>query len=211
MRIVVANCSVIYSGRGDTQLVQATRAIIVKDDGAVSIHSDFGNKPLNYMGKGNAFTITSNGSETVWHFDTRKESLQITLHKVLSDSNHMLETEEPGLTRDGTEDHLQAWLAEHPQVLGLGYTLVDREYATGAGPVDLLVLDEEGKPVAVEVKRVAMLGAVDQVRRYVEALNVNSFGPVRGLIAALDIRPNTKTLADKRGIQCVTLPADWRA
>jgi RecB family endonuclease NucS len=212
MRIVVAVCSVIYSGRGDTKLPIATRAIIIKDDGAISIHSDFGNKPLNYMGKGNIHTeVVDPKLGKVWNFDTRKENLQIRLIAILSDSNHTLEMEEPGLLRDGTEPQLQAWLAENPEALGQGYTLVKREYPTGAGPVDLLVRDEEGKPVAVEVKRVAMLGAVDQVRRYVEALAPGKgFSEVRGIIAALDVRPKTAELAAKRGIEYVILPAHWR-
>lgn len=213
MRLLVASCSVTYTGRGDTKLARATRAIIIKEDGAVSIHSDAGNKPLNYMGKGNVQSITENEDGTfTWAFDTRKESIQIVLHEVYSDTSHLLEELEPGLVRDGTEPQLQAWVAAHPDSLGEGYTLVEREYPTGAGPVDLLVRDEVGTPVACEVKRVAMLGAADQVSRYVEALRAEEgFEEVRGMIAALDVRPKTRALAEKRGFAHVTLPADWRA
>jgi RecB family endonuclease NucS len=212
MRMVIASCSVTYTGRGDTQLTRATRAIFLKTDGAVSIHSDFGNKPLNYMGKGNVHSEAFMEDGTlVWSFDTRKESIQIVLHEVYTDSEHRLEEVEPGLTRDGTEDQLQAWLAEHPEALGEGYTTVQREYPTGAGPVDLLVQDANGTPVAVEVKRVAMIDAVDQVSRYVEALlTEQGFREVRGIVAALDVRPKTRLLLQKRGFEWVTLPAHWR-
>lgn len=211
MRIVVALCSAIYTGRGDTQLAKGVRAIIIKDDGAISIHSDQGNKPLNYMGKGNSFTETILLNETIWLFDTRKESLQISLHSIISDSAFPLALDEVGLVRDGTEHHLQAWLAENPETLGKGFTLVKREYPTGNGPVDLLVLDELGNPVAVEVKRIAMLGAVDQCNRYVEALReIEGFHHVRGMIAALDIRPNTVKHAEKKKVECITIPTLWR-
>lgn len=211
MRVIVAHCSAVYTGRGDTQLNPATRAIIIKADGAISIHNDKSNKPLNYMGTGNIFTETIEEDHILWSFDTRKENLQIKLFEIFSDTAHELIIEDEGLIRDGTEQQLQTWLAEHPEALGEGYTLIQREYPTGAGPVDLLVKDQNGISVAVEVKRVAMLGAVDQTKRYIEALAETGEHPhVRGIVAALDIRPNTLKLAEKRGIECVTIPSYWR-
>ena len=210
MKLTVARCSVTYTGRGDTTLQEAVRVIIVKSDGAVSIHHDAGNKPLNYMGKGNVFTEEEKEDGLYWSFDTRKESLQIRITEVYSQFEMEADVENSVLERDGTEHQLQAWLAEHPETLGEGYRFVQRECPTGAGPVDLLVQDENGNPVAVEVKRVAMLGAVDQASRYVEALRqVEGFEDVTGLVAALDIRPNTQKLADKRGVRTVTLPRYW--
>lgn len=212
MRMLIASCSVTYTGRGDTKLPEATRAIMLKSDGAISIHSDFGNKPLNYMGKGCIHTesFTENGL-TLWSFDTRKESIQILLHEVYLDTEHSLSETEPGLQRDGTEKQLQGWLEQNPQALGEGYESVQREYPTGAGPVDLLARNAAGDPVAVEVKRVAMIDAVDQVSRYVEALQTEQgLTNAKGLVAALDVRPKTRLLAQKRGFDWVTLPAHWR-
>lgn len=211
MRLIVASCSATYSGRGDTQLRQRTRAIIIKNDGSIAIHNDASNKPLNYMGKGSVYTDSTDdkGNRTIV-IESRKENLTITLHEVITDTGFELDLEDEGLIRDGAEEHLQAWIAEHPECLGEGYALIQREYPTGSGPVDLMMTDGEGKPVAVEVKRVAMLGTVYQVLRYVDALNQESeHEDVRGVIAALDIRPKTAELAAKRGIECITLPVDW--
>lgn len=212
MRIIVAKLSVVYSGRGDTYLAPAVRALIIKPDGSVSIHNAVGNKPLNYMGAGNELTVVKRRSgRQLWSFDTRKESIQVTLHHIISDVECNLDLDSPVLERDGTESQLQAWLSENVEVLGAGFMFGAREYPTGAGAVDLLVADAGGVPVVVEVKRVAMLGAVDQVRRYVSALREQEgFEDVRGVIAALDIRPKTLALAEKHGIECVTVPDDWR-
>lgn len=211
VRVVIANLSAVYTGRGDTKLGHGIRSIIIKDDGAVSIHNDKGNKPLNYMGKGCQFTETVDAAgDRVWTFDSRDESLRITLHEVLHDTSFPLMQEDPGLVRDGTESHLQEWIASHPHSLGKGFTLVGREYPTGAGPVDILMRNPDGVPVAVEVKRVAMLGAVDQVSRYVEALrSVEGMENTLGMIAAVDVRPNTMKLAARRGIPWATIPAFW--
>ena len=212
MKLTVARCSVIYTGRGDTTLSEAVRVIIVKSDGAVSVHHDQGNKPLNYMGKDKhlVFTEEDSGEALYWNFDTRKESLQIRITEILSQVDMDVDVDNSVLERDGTEHQLQAWLAAHPEALGKGFTFVQREYPTGAGPVDLLVQDANGNPVAVEVKRVAMLGAVDQASRYIEALKeFDGFEDATAIVAALDIRPNTQALADKRGVKTVTLPKYW--
>lgn len=212
MKITVARCSVTYTGRGDTTLTEAVRVIVVKSDGAVSVHHDQGNKPLNYMGKDKHLVFTEQEATDAlyWNFDTRKESLQIRITEIFSQVDLPVDVDNSVLERDGTEHQLQAWLADHPEALGEGFTFVQREYPTGAGPVDLLVQDANGNPVAVEVKRVAMLGAVDQASRYIEALKQNvGFEDTTAIVAALDIRPNTQKLADKRGVKTVTLPKYW--
>lgn len=218
MQLTVARCSVSYTGRGDTMLPEAVRVIIVKADGAVSIHHDQGNKPLNYMGKDNVFTQVEGEDALYWNFDTKiksertriTENLQIRITEILSQVDLPVDVDNSVLERDGTEHQLQAWLAENPEVLGEGFTFVQREYPTGAGPVDLLVQDASGTPVVVEVKRVAMLGAVDQATRYISALQESEgFEDAKAIVAALDIRPNTQKLADKRGVRTVVLPKYW--
>ena len=50
MRLVIASCSVDYSGRLDAHLPRATRVLMLKADGSVLVHSDGGSyKPLNWM------------------------------------------------------------------------------------------------------------------------------------------------------------------
>lgn len=211
MRIIIAECSVTYTGRGETTLPKATRAILIKADGAISIHADTnGNKPLNYMGAGNQHSILRKRGKEVWIFENKKEAIHVQIFTIISDTNHILEGAEPGLSRARTEKHLQAWLAENPQIFGEGSKLIGREYPTGAGPVDLFIQKADGTYAAVEVKRTAMLGAVDQASRYVEALNkAEEYGQVEGIVAAITIKPNTKLLAESRNIECVTIPENW--
>ncbi len=66
-----------------------------------------------------------------------------------------------------------------------------------------------GAHVAVEVKRVAGIDAVEQLTRYLELLNRDPLlRPVRGVLAAQTIRPQARTLAEDRGIRCVVLDYD---
>ena len=115
------------------------------------------------------------------------------------DSTHELGPD-PGLVKDGVEAHLQQLLAEHIQTLGFGYRLVRREYPTPIGPVDLLVRDPAGLAVAVEIKRRGEIDGVEQLSRYLELLNRDPLlAPVRGVLAAQEIKPQARTLGARSG------------
>ncbi len=206
VRLVIARCSVDYIGRLTAHLPLATRLLMVKADGSVSIHADDrAYKPLNWMSP----PCRVEEAPGVWKVVNKSgEELRITLEEVLHDSSHDLGVD-PGLVKDGVEAHLQELLAATPSVLGEGFTLVRREYPTAIGPVDLLCRDGAGRSVAVEVKRRAAIDAVEQLTRYLELLNRNPLlAPVGGILAAQTIAPQARTLAEDRGIRCVVLDYD---
>jgi endonuclease len=206
MRLVIARCSVDYVGRLTAHLPSAPRLLMVKADGSVSIHADDrAYKPLNWMSPP-CQLVESPGSWTV--VNKAGEQLLITIEEVLHDSSHDLGVD-PGLVKDGVEAHLQALLAEHIQTLGPGYRLVQREYMTAIGPVDILCRDAAGATVAIEIKRRGEIDGVEQLTRYLELLNRDPLlAPVRGVFAAQEIKPQARTLATDRGIDCLTLDYD---
>ncbi len=206
MRLVVARCSVDYAGRLTAHLPMATRLILIKADGSVSIHADDrAYKPLNWMSP--PCTLTVDGD--TWTVHNRKDdSLVITIEEILHDSSHELGVD-PGLVKDGVEAHLQALLAEQVERLGDGYTLIRREHPTPIGPVDLLCRDAGGGVVAVEIKRRGEIDGVEQLTRYVELLDRDPLlTPVTGIFAAQQIKPQARTLAEDRGLRCVVLDYD---
>ena len=212
MRLVIAQCTVDYVGRLTAHLPSARRLLLVKADGSVSVHADDrAYKPLNWMSPPCRLTETEaeDGPLTVWVVENKAgEQLRITLETVEHDSSHELGVD-PGLVKDGVEAHLQELLAEHIELLGDGYTLVRREYMTAIGPVDILARDEQGRSVAVEIKRRGEIDGVEQLTRYLELLNRDSLlAPVAGVFAAQQIKPQARTLATDRGIRCVTLDYD---
>jgi RecB family endonuclease NucS len=154
-------------------------------------------------------TEDDGGANPVWVVQNKAgEQLRITVEDVEHDSCHELGVD-PGLVKDGVEAHLQALLAEHVELLGVGYTLVRREYMTAIGPVDLMCRDELGQSVAVEIKRRGEIDGVEQLTRYLDLLNRDSvLAPVSGVFAAQQIKPQARTLAVDRGIRCVTLDYD---
>jgi RecB family endonuclease NucS len=206
VRLVIATCTVDYVGRLTAHLPSATRLILVKADGSVSVHADDrAYKPLNWMSPpctlaedGESWTVTNKAGER----------LVITVEDVLHDTRHELGVD-PGLVKDGVEAHLQALLAEQIESLGTGWRLVRREFPTAIGPVDILAKDHSGATVAIEIKRRGEIDGVEQLTRYLELLNRDPLlAPVRGVFAAQEIKPQAKVLAIDRGIDCVTLDYD---
>ena len=83
-----------------------------------------------------------------------------------------------------------------------------REYMTAIGPVDILAKGPDGT-VAVELKRRGDIDGVEQLTRYLELMNRDPLlAPVSGVFAAQQIKPQARTLAEDRGIRCVTLDYD---
>ena len=225
MRIVIADCSVDYSGRLDAHLERATRVLMLKADGSVLIHSDGGSyKPLNWMSPPCVMRVRTpeqsaeqepdslsgdcDGSVTeIWEVQHQKSNdrLEISIYEVFASVERDLGIE-PGLVKDGVEAHLQELLAAQVERLGAGMTLVRREYPTAIGPVDLMVIDSNGEHIAVEVKRRGEIDGVEQLTRYLDLLSRDStLTPIRGIYAAQEIKPQARTLAEDRGIECVIL------
>ena len=199
MRLVIARCEVRYTGRLNATLPEATRLLVFKADGSVLVHDDAGAyKPLNWM-TAPCVVEESEGSILVRKRAGQSEDrLEIRLAEILSDVTHDM-GESVALQKDGIERHLQEALAEQPKALGDGLRLVRREWPTDIGPVDLMCRDQDDGWVAVEVKRVATLDAVEQLSRYLERID----GDCRGILAAESVKPQARTLAEARGIRCV--------
>ncbi|CAB4953764.1 unannotated protein [freshwater metagenome] len=215
MRLVIARCTVDYAGRLSAHLPLATRLLMLKDDGSILVHSDSGSyKPLNWMNPPCTITIgepdetqVEAGVTEVWRVSQTKTAdiLYVSIYEIFSDVAHELGVD-PGLQKDGVESHLQEMLAEQLHHAGVGMTLIRREYFTAIGPVDILAKDIDGNTVAIELKRRGDIDGVEQLTRYLELLNRDpQLRPVRGIFAAQEIKPQARTLAEDRGIECLVL------
>jgi len=206
MRLLVARCSVDYTGRLGARLPDAVRLVVLKADGSIAVHADArAYKPLNWM---NPPCVITEAGGVITASNRQDERLVIELHDVLYDSSFEL-GDDPGLAKDGVEAELQALLAASPDALGEDLRLVRREYPTDLGPVDLLCRDGAGRAVAVEIKRVGEIAGVEQLVRYRERLDRDgSLAPVRAVLAAPRIKPQARVLAASRGVECVEIDLD---
>jgi len=216
VRLIVARCEVLYAGRLSTALPEAVRLLMLKADGTFMVWADGGGasvKPLNWMspptvveqqlGADGALerlvvrTLTGTGRRR------GEERLEIAVAEVLSDVEHELDALAV-LEKEGLERELQELLADAPQWCGEGLRLVRREWPTDIGPVDLMCRDVEDEWIAVEIKRIATIDAVEQLSRYLERIRLDpALGSCRGVLAAQVVKPQARVLALARGIECV--------
>ncbi|MGO1627243.1 endonuclease NucS [Microbacterium sp.] len=218
MRLVIAECSVDYTGRLNAHLPLAKRVLMHKGDGSVLIHSDGGSyKPLNWMSSPCRTDVSepdeelaSAGVVEVWKVTHQKsgDALTVRIHEIISDSSHDLGVD-PGLIKDGVESDLQRLLAEQVDRVSEGAALVRREFPTAIGPVDLMVRGADGQHIAVEIKRRGDIDGVEQLTRYLDLLGRDPLlTGIRGVFAAQEIKPQARTLAEDRGIECLVLDYD---
>ncbi|MBT1179765.1 endonuclease NucS [Bifidobacterium vespertilionis] len=234
MRIIVADCAAEYSGRLTASLPPAKRVLLIKADSSLLIFSELGSyKPLNWMAApctlkeiepadGDA-AAPAEPAEPVGaaesaepkpikvlrvSADKSNDILDVKLFHIYSDEAYDL-GEDPGLVKEGVEDHLQRYLAEQIERIGEGAKLVRREYPTAIGPVDIMATDANGEHVAIEIKRHGGIDGVEQLTRYCELLNRDPLlAPVHGIFAAQTITPQARVLAEDRGFTCLILDYD---
>lgn len=215
MRLVIADCSVDYAGRLTAHLPKARRLLMLKGDGSILIHSETGSyKPLNWMNPPCNYSThepdeeqLGNGVKKIWRVSQAKTAdiLWIQIFEIHTDIDHEL-GKDPGLIKDGVEAHLQELMAAQIEIIGAGAKLVRREYMTQIGPVDILAKESNGQSVAIEIKRRGEIDGVEQLTRYLQLMNRDdALKPVRGIFAAQEIKPQARTLAEDRGIECLIL------
>ena len=223
MRLIVARCEVSYAGRLSTVLPEAVRLLMLKADGTFMVWADGGGsnvKPLNWMV---APTVIEEGRLLRLIVRTRQGTLrgggqagkhrqedrvEVRVAEVLSDIEHELDTL-ASLEKEGLERELQELLAAAPECCGEGFRLVKREWPTDIGPVDLMCRDSEDQWIAVEIKRIATIDAVEQLTRYLQRIRLDpAFGSCRGVLAAQVIKPQARVLAGARDIDCVEVDLD---
>ena len=201
MRLIVARCEVRYTGRLTAVLPEALRLLMLKSDGSVMVHADTGGfKPQNWMTPPAVIEEEPGRMVVRKRAGATEDRLEILIAEVISDVTHDM-GEAAALEKEGVERELQELLAGAPPE---GLRLVRREWPTDIGPVDLMCRDEDDGFVAVEIKRVGTIDAVEQLTRYLERICTEpGLADCRGVLAAQTIKSQARVLAETRGIACV--------
>jgi len=215
MRLIIARCEVTYAGRLSTSLAEAVRLLMVKADGTFMVFSDGAGpsvKPLNWMAAPTLIEEEPGPDGSLSRLTVRRprqeERLEISISEVLWDVQHELDTS-GSLEKEGLERELQELLAGAPEWCGEGLRVVRREWPTDIGPVDLMCKDPEDAWIAVEIKRIGTIDAVEQLSRYLQRIRLDpALGQCRGVLAAQTIKPQARVLANSREIECVEVDID---
>ncbi|HVM45290.1 MAG TPA: endonuclease NucS [Candidatus Thermoplasmatota archaeon] len=207
---VAARCSIDYQGRAESRLPSGERLLMFKPDGTLLVHTSTKLKPVNWQPPGCTFSAGREDGRIVLTAlrEKPKETVRIVLEDVQMVVALSLDDGE-SLDLVGTEDDLQAFLAQRPHLIEPGFKFWRRERASGRGPMDLYGEDANGRRVVVEVKRrAAGVKEADQLRRYVERERAaRGDVPVRGILVAPQVSDNARKYLDDNGLESLEL--DW--
>jgi endonuclease len=200
--VLCCNCQINYSGRAESFLDFGDRVIIIKSDNALLVHQHQGNAPVNYMKPNTNHSLEIQDESIILKSknQTLKEYMDIIIKKI-----HFLNTQKMedsnSIRIAGTEKDMSDMIYNNPQLIEEGFKAASREEQTKYGFIDVLGVDKNNILTVIECKRYcADLGAVTQLRRYVEKIKKNKgIERARGIIAAPKITPNALKMLNDWG------------
>lgn len=206
--VIGCNCSIRYSGRAESLLEDGDRVIIIKADNTLLVHQPSGNNPINYMKQNTTHTLVLTDKKMILQSRNLalKENMDIAINKMYFFNSQKL-ADGRSIVISGTEADMAKMLYDNPEMIEKGFAPVSQEEQTKYGFIDVLGVDKDGMLTVVECKRYcADLGAVTQLRRYVERLMVSKgISKVRGIIAAPKITPNAQKMLEDWGYSFVSV------
>ena len=109
----------------------------------------------------------------------------------------------------GLESGITTLLLSKPELLGSGLKLVEREFGTKSGIVDLVFNDNDGVYMAVEVKHIADQETVGQILKQSNGMKDKlGLTTVRKVIVALGISGSVREACKDAGIELYLISAD---
>jgi RecB family endonuclease NucS len=199
--LLIGECKVDYDGRASSTLEWGERLTIIKQDGSVLVHRPTGYEPINWQPPRCMVRVTLLNTGTLMLIASRsqpRETVSIEYRSIeLAISTDLKDSAEFSL--HVTEEQMKQALLISPELIEEGLKPLQAEKSLGeAGFTDIYAQDKNGRIVVVEIKRSAASNdAVLQLQGYLETLRGRVDKPLRGIIAAPELRKSAQPTLDK--------------
>lgn len=206
---VFGACTVDYEGRAATELGTGDRLLVLKPDGAALVHTDEGRTPVNWQPPGSTHhaAVAEGRLRLRSERSSPDETLTVRFSRV-----HQLSAMHVTGGRDldvhGSEEDLKTRILERPELVEEGFEPRAVERESAAGPMDVVGVDDAGRPVVVELKRRRVgPNAVSQLARYVDAVKREEGDAVdvRGVLVAPSVTDRAAELLAEYGFEHAAL------
>ncbi len=201
-------CTVNYQGRAKSKLDRGERLVIKKQDSAILVHGPENYQPKNWQPEVDSYSVKveyiedeemlvlearrNNPDEVV---EIRFESIDLlTVHKLVDKSD---------LKIRGHEVDIHEAIEDDPDIVEEGLNVVKREKETPAGFIDVFARDEDDQYVVIEVKRNPDYNTVLQLQRYVDEIEEEFSGEIRGILVAPKMTQKILDYLEDRGLEFV--------
>ena len=201
--VIAGECTVEYDGRASSSLQSGERVVFIKSDGAALVHRPREYSPVNWQPPGSIFKTKLNKESLSIRIYRRKEreSMEIKFTNILMLA--VLDLVDTGeFTMWATESDMQEAILYKPELLEVGFRPITKELSIDPGFIDILGNDYKGNLVVVEIKRVkATKDSVEQLKKYMDVIDLDENRMVRAIIVAPDIADNALKLLHKYGYE----------
>lgn len=197
-------CSVNYRGRAQSKLDRGERLVIKKQDSALLVHGPDNYQPKNWQPEVDKWNVKANEDGLV--LEARRtnpdELVEIRFEKIdLVTVSQLVDKSE--LKIAGHEVDIHESIEEDPEIVEEEMKVIEREKETPAGFIDVFARDSEDNYVVIEVKRNPDYNTVLQLNRYVEEIEEEFSGKIRGILVAPKMTDKVLDYLEERGLEFV--------
>ena len=180
-------CSVNYRGRAKSKLDRGERLVIKKQDSAILVHGPENYQPKNWQPEVDSYTVSIDEEEEHLVLKAERtnpeEIVEIRFEQIdFLTVDQMVDKSE--LKIAGHEVDIHEAIEEEPALVEDELKIIERERETPAGFIDVFARDSEDNYVVIEVKRNPDYNTVLQLNRYVEEIEDEFQGEIRGILVA---------------------------
>ena len=203
MVVIAGNCTVDYDGRASSKLELGERLVIFKPDGSALIHRPKDYSPVNWQPSGSIFNTSLQGDELVIRVYRRKERESMVINFTELQLVSVLDLVDKGeFNLYASEKEMQEAILFKPDILEEGFRPMTKEMAVDPGFIDIIGYDAENVLTVVEIKRVkANKKAVQQLKKYMDVIDLDEKRVVRAILVAPEITDNGLELLQELGYE----------
>ncbi len=202
-------CTVNYQGRAKSKLDRGERLVIKKQDSAILVHGPENYQPKNWQPEVDSYSVE------IEELDDESEILILKAKRTNPDEVVEIQFEDIDLlTVDkmvdkselkirGHEVDIHESIEEDPEIVEEEMKVVEREKETPAGFIDVFARDEDDNWVVIEVKRNPDYNTVLQLQRYVDEIEEEYSGKIRGILVAPKMTDKILDYLEERDLEFV--------
>ena len=202
-------CTVNYQGRAKSKLDRGERLVIKKQDSAILVHGPENYQPKNWQPEVDSYSVKveeiDDGSKILTLEAKRtnpEEVVEIQFEDVdLLTVDKMVDKSD--LKIRGHEVDIHESIEDDPEIVEENMKVVEREKETPAGFIDVFARDEDDQWVVIEVKRNPDYNTVLQLQRYVDEIEKEYSGNIRGILVAPKMTDKILDYLEERDLEFV--------
>jgi RecB family endonuclease NucS len=201
-------CAVNYQGRAKSKLDRGERMVIKKQDSAILVHGPDNYQPKNWQPEVDSYTVSIDEEEGHLVLKAERmnpeEVVEIRFEEIdLLTVDQMVDKSE--LKVSGHEVDIHEAIEDEPELVEEGLKVIEREKETPAGFIDVFARDGEDNYVVIEVKRNPDYNTVLQLQRYVDEIEDEFKGSIRGILVAPKMTDKVLDYLEERSLEYVNV------